>query len=105
METALSVLWVALVLPDGEAGVATLSSSGQALEFLKDQYRHCKPILVPGAAQRLLVVVGIPPKLPRGEPDAALIQSEAIKAESVAAFVGLVASHRHFERESDPPAI
>ena len=30
------------------------SSSGHALEFLKDQYRHCKPILLMGAAQTLL---------------------------------------------------
>ena len=105
METAPSVLWDALVLPDGEAGVATLASSGQALEFLKDQYRHCKPIFVPGAAQGLLVAAGIPPKLPSGEPDAALIQSEAITAASVATFVGVVASHRHFERETDPPVI
>ena len=55
METAPAVVWDAMVVPDGEAAAETLApKSGHAIEFLKDQYRHCKPILLMGAATALL---------------------------------------------------
>ena len=38
------------------------------LEFLKDQYRHCKPILVMGDASGLFGEAGIPVVLPSGDP-------------------------------------
>jgi hypothetical protein len=41
------------VLPDGKGAVQHFAKSGQALEFLKNQYRHCKTILVPAAAREL----------------------------------------------------
>ena len=34
--------------------VAAPAADGRALEFVKDQYRHCKPILALGAASALL---------------------------------------------------
>ena len=45
METAPAVLFDALVLPSGKAAIEVLGRSGQAMEFIKLQYRHCKPIL------------------------------------------------------------
>ena len=51
LETGPSVLWDAVVLPDGEDAIKELSQLGQAMEFVKDQYRHCKPILALGAAR------------------------------------------------------
>ena len=54
METAPSVVWDAMIVPDGEAAADALAQSGHALEFLKDQYRHCKPILLMGAARVLV---------------------------------------------------
>ena len=50
----------AVVLPDGEGAVDTLSQNGHAMEFVKDQYRHCKPILALGLAASLLDEAGIP---------------------------------------------
>ena len=106
METAPSVTWDALVLPDGEAAVDTLSKSGHALEFLKDQYRHCKTILVLGAAASMLDEAGIPAALPSGEADPGLLQmsSDDIDA-ALEAFIDAIAKHRHFERETDPPVV
>jgi len=106
METAPAVVWDAMVVPDGEASVETLSKRGHALEFLKDQYRHCKPILLVGAAQSLLDAAGIPPQLPSGAPDAGLLlfDADALDA-AVPAFVDALTKHRHFERESDPPRV
>ena len=60
LETAPSALWDALIIVGGEDAADALSASGQALEFLKDQYRHCKPILLIGGAGSLLEKAGIP---------------------------------------------
>ena len=62
-----SVLFDAVVLPDGAGAVRALAADGRVLEFLKDQYRHCKPILALGAASALLEKAGIPATLPSGE--------------------------------------
>jgi catalase len=106
LEAAPSVLFDAMVLPDGEAGVSALVSEGQAIEFLKDQYRHCKPILVLGRGAALLEAAGIAEVLPGGEQDPGLVLAPSGNAASaLAAFIQAVAKHRHFERETDPPAI
>ncbi|MEY4642460.1 MAG: Catalase [Pseudomonadota bacterium] len=106
LEAGPSVLYDALVLPDGEAGVQALSHSGHAIEFLKDQYRHCKPILLLGAATALLDKAGIPPALPDGEADPGLLQFAAEEGDGAfAAFAEAISMHRHFARETDPPVV
>ena len=103
MENSPSVLFDALVLPDGAAAVNTLASDGHTMEFVRDQIRHCKPVLALGASRQLLEMAGSPP-------------SEAVTngifwAESndmvspLETFVMAVATHRDFSRESDPPKI
>ena len=47
-ENSPSVLFDAVVLPDGAGGRRALSREGHAVEFLKDQYRHCKTTAGPG---------------------------------------------------------
>ena len=54
LEAAPAVLYDALVLPDGDEAIAALRADGRTLEFIKDQYRHCKPILALGAGEQLL---------------------------------------------------
>jgi catalase len=102
LEAAPSVLWDAAVFLVG----GTLSASGQALEFLKDQYRHCKPILILEGADALLEKAGIPPTLDSGEPDPGLLRPGKADLNGVlAAFVAALARHRQFERETDPPRV
>jgi catalase len=106
MEAAPSVLWDAMVVPDGQDAVTTLSESGHAKEFLKDQYRHCKPILLLGAAGTLLEATAIPTELPDGGADPGLLQYRSDQTDAaVAAFIAALAKHRHFERETDPPRV
>jgi catalase len=106
MEAGPSVLYDAVVLPDGDEGGRMLSQSGHALEFVKDQYRHCKPILVLGAASALLEKAGIPVTLPRGAADPGLLHFESRDVDAAfAAFAEAVTQHRHFERETDPPRV
>ena len=107
METAPSVLWDALVIFDvpGKAP-HPLAESGHAVEFLKDQYRHCKPIMLMGGARALLAKAGISAELAHGRQDPGLLTSERESTErAVSKFADAVAKHRHFARETDPPRV
>ena len=104
LEAAPAVLYDALVLPDGNDAIAALRGDGRTLEFIKHQYRHCKPILALGAGAQLLDACGIDTALPDGQPDPGLLV--AVDAEAVGdAFVAAIGKHRHFARETDPPRV
>ncbi|BCS30985.2 catalase HPII [Luteitalea sp. TBR-22] len=106
MEAMPSVLFDAVVVPDGEAAVAALAEDGRALEFVKDQYRHCKPLLVFGAGSNLLTKAGIPTTLSDGAADTGLLMAGAGEADAAStAFLAALAAHRHFARETDPPRV
>jgi len=103
IDGAPSVLHDAVVLVGGEAAAARLIADGRVLEFVKDQYRHCKTILAIGTGERVLTACGIDVLLPDGRPDPGIILED--DASSANAFIAAVARHRHFERESDPPRV
>jgi catalase len=103
IDAAPAVVFDAMVLPDGEAAAAALATNGRVLEFLKDQYRHCKPILVLGASKQILEAAGVPATLPSGKPDPGLIIAKG--GEAADAFIKAIAQHRHYERETDPPLV
>jgi catalase len=93
-ETMPSVLFDAVVVPDGDGAVETLGSLGHALEFLKDQYRHCKPILMLGDGRTLVEEAGVL----ADESDWALTQD-------LRAFIEAVGKHRNWNRAIDPPRV
>ena len=104
LEAAPAVLYDALVLPGGAKAVDALRADGRALEFIKDQYRHCKPILAVGSGDRLLTACGIDTALPNGQVDPGVIRTpDASKASD--RFIAAIAKHRHFARETDPPRV
>ena len=107
LETMPSVLFDALAIAGGEPAVELLGAVGQALEFIKDQYRHAKPILVIGeAAADLLAKAGVPSTLPSGDPDPGLLVATSALGDSfVEAFANAIARHRHHERSMDPPPV
>jgi len=106
LETTPAVLYDAVVVPAGKAAVEALGNIGQAPEFLKDQYRHCKPILVLGEGADLLQNAGIPMTLASGEPDPGLVIAEkGLQKDTVSKFTQAIAKHRHFERAMDPPEV
>jgi len=104
LEAAPAVLYDALVLPDGAEAVTALRADGRTLEFIKDQYRHCKPILAMGASGTLLASCGIEAALPNGQPDPGLLAGTDT-ATLIDDFVRAIAKHRHFDRETDPPRV
>ncbi|MDQ3214373.1 MAG: catalase, partial [Acidobacteriota bacterium] len=105
VEAMPSVLFDAVVILGGVDAVQRLAVDGRVVEFVKDQYRHCKPILALGAASELLARVGIPIQLPSGQADPGLIVGESDDVSAIEAFGAALAKHRHFERETDPPLV
>lgn len=104
VEATPSVLYDAVVLPGGAS--KALAADGRVLEFLKDQYRHCKPILVLGDATLLLDKTGIPTTLPSGAADPGLIVGADDNVDqAIGDFITALGQHRHFERETDPPRV
>jgi catalase len=104
LETGPSVVFDALAIPDGDASAKALANVGQALEFIKDTYRHCKPILAVGGAKQLLDAANLPKALPNGKPDPGLLVVAA-PDQDLGLFIAAIAKHRHFERQTDPPRV
>jgi catalase len=106
VEAMPSVLFDALVVPGGHEDMRILASAGPVLEFIGQQYRHCKPILVLGNGRVLAEQAGVKLVLPSGELDSGVLyfQDENF-ADVLPQFVEAIAAHRHFARETDPPLV
>ncbi|MEO7457530.1 MAG: catalase, partial [Gemmatimonadaceae bacterium] len=102
MENSPAVLFDGMILPSGDAAVEALAASGQALEFITNQFRHCKPILALGASRSLLAAIGVTPD---ADTDAGLVYSDAGDASIAPRFMTALAAHRFPERETDPPRV
>ena len=106
MEAVPAVLYDALVVPGGREAIKILGNLGQAAEFVKEQYRHCKPILVIGAGRDLVENAGVPLTLANGEPDSGMVVFPDEQAdEALPKFIEAIAQHRHFDRQMDPPPV
>ncbi|MBP7564733.1 MAG: catalase [Burkholderiaceae bacterium] len=103
LENEPGFLFDALVLPDGEAAVQALAASGQALEAVRDQFRHCKPMLVIGASSALLEHAGVADDAASDE--GVVTAAAGQLAAALPAFFEALQAHRHFERETDPPMV
>jgi catalase len=105
LENEPGFLFDAVVLPQGQDAIAALAANGLALEFVKEQYRHGKTLLVPGDARVLLEQAGIAWNLQDGSPDPGLVSGDGDAQAAIEAFAQAVARHRHPERETDPPRV
>ncbi|MEO8281269.1 MAG: catalase, partial [Ideonella sp.] len=106
LENEPGFLFDALVLPDGEAAVQTLAADGHTGEFVKDQYRHGKTIMIVGASSSLLGLFDIPDALPNGDPDPGLIVCDQKDVPAATtAFIAAIGAHRHPARDQDPPRV
>jgi catalase len=106
LEAGPSVLYDAVIVADGEESIAELSRDAHAVDFVRQQYRHCKPILAIGAGASFLSASGIPLDLPDGATDHAIIVSEVPTLDdALIRFKTALAGHRAYYRESDPPLV
>ncbi|HPU49963.1 MAG TPA: catalase [Burkholderiaceae bacterium] len=105
VEAMPSVLWDAMVLVADSTSQAVLERDGMLREFIRDQYRHSKPMLLVGDGAAVLARLGISPTLPDGSQDPGLILAAGDNDNAATQFLAALARHRHFERETDPPMI
>ena len=76
------------------------------MEFIKDQYRHCKTTIVFGASKALRDKVGVPTTPSVGKADAGLnIVTSGSVGDAAATFIQAVGIHRYPLREIDPPMV
>ncbi|HEY0924933.1 catalase [Rheinheimera pacifica] len=99
MENAPSVLFDALVLPDGSDAVQALADNIDTMAFVKDIFRHGKALLALGAGQELLDMAGI--ELLTDQNTGVLLSESADAAAITADFIKAVAAHRHPARDSE----
>jgi catalase len=104
MNTMASVVYDAVVVPDG---ADALASDGYAVHFLAEAYKHAKPVGVLGTGVDLLARAQIPPLAPAGGD---LIELSGLVAQPargatgqpfITAFTAAIAAHRHFDRLVD----
>lgn len=103
LENAPGFLFDALLIPDGSKAVKALLGNEQALDFVKDQFRHCKTILALGAGRQVLEtfleMAGSGEAMGGGP---GLLFADSAKAGGIASiFIESIAAHRHFYPERD----
>lgn len=98
VEAMPSALWDAVVVSAFAPTLSELRRDGRITEFLRDQFRHGKPILVLSDDIGTLDMLGLPPG-----PGMACVSTP--DEESIDCFIKTLADHRAFGRESEPPAV
>ncbi|WP_313222294.1 catalase [Pseudoxanthomonas mexicana] len=96
-----SVLFDGVIIPDGEGTAKVWARDGRAAEFVKDQFRHLKTILALGEAVAFVEGTGVL----RDENDPGLLLQSEPEEDAISQFMGALAKHKHFGRETDPPLL
>ncbi len=107
LENSPSVLFDAVILPDGEPAVTALGKLGHTIDFVAHAYRHGKTLLALGASSALLEMAGVSAELLDGSADPGVLSvaSGQDTQAGLDAFIQAVGKHRHPERETDPPMV
>ena len=98
-----SVMFDAVVIAGGKDSAEALSKVGDAVHFVLEAYKHCKPVCAIGDGALLLALLGIPagassealtnhPGVVLGEPSA----EGSLK--TAADFIAAIQVHRHWDR-------
>ncbi len=101
--TVASVLYDAVYVPGGTNSVATLEAEADAIHFLNEAYKHCKPIAASAGAMQVLDATYFAKKLPEDNSDATVLREGVVisnDAKKLAQqFISAIAQHRFWERE------
>lgn len=100
--TTASVLFDAVFIPGGINSSATLEADPDAIHFLNEAFRHCKPIAADAAARQVIDSTYFSKKISQDQS-----QKNALKegvfigktSEIADAFVKMIAMHRFWDRE------
>jgi len=109
--TTASVFYDAVYIPGGKENVETLKMQGDAIHFVNEAFRHCKPLGATGEGVELLKAANLPDIQFAGKESAdkeiPLISDKgvvtAVNGEDRSAFnesfTAAIAKHRHWDRE------
>jgi catalase len=105
--TAASVLYDAVYVPGGGKSIATLKLLPDAMDFIRDAYRHCKAVGFSGEGTQLVEAAGLS-QLATAQPletDPGVVRSAKSDMKKFnKSFIAAIAAHRHWAREAPPPA-
>lgn len=101
--TAASVLYDAVYVPGGMNSIATLTAEADAIHFLNEAFKHCKPIAADAFSLPVLKETYFGKYLPANHKEASQMiegvlvheESEVLRAE----FIEAIAHHRFWQRE------
>lgn len=101
--TAASVLFDAVYVPGGTNSVATIEADADAVHFLNEAFKHCKPIAADASAIQVLETTYFAKKLPADYSDQTVLKEGLVVGddpETVAdKFILAISQHRFWERE------
>jgi len=97
--TAASVLFDAVYIPGGAAGVNNLVNEADPIHFIDEAYRHCKAIAADGEAVELLNASYLGKKISAKDAGKAMAATGVIINGSTKEFIKAIAQHRFWERE------
>ncbi|MCF2487676.1 catalase [Dyadobacter sp. CY347] len=101
--TAASVLYDAIYVPGGTNSVATIEAEADAVHFLNEAFKHCKPIAADLAAIQVLEATYFSKKLPADYSDATILKEGIVVLDDVDQladkFILAISQHRFWERE------
>lgn len=98
--TSSSVLFDAIYIPGGDKSVHALQQEADAVEFVKEAYKHCKTLAASGAGGEFLRAACLDREGDRNTEDKGLIVGQEGDIRSVASkFITAMSQHRHWERE------
>ncbi|MCC8363368.1 catalase [Lysobacter sp. A6] len=103
LENEPGVLFDGIIVPGGDGNMAALRQDARVLDYLKEQYRHCKALLVFGDGDAMLEAAGIDATLPDGSADPGIVFGDDARR-AIASYIA-VAGRRHWARETDPPRV
>ncbi|MEK6373252.1 MAG: catalase [Acidobacteriota bacterium] len=93
--TASSVLFDAVYVPGGAASVAALAAERDAIEFVTEAYRHCKPIAATSEGVDLLRAC---PGILDDSPLGVITSSGPASPDLIQRFADAIAAHRFWDR-------
>ena len=100
--TTPSVVFDAVYLPCLGMHAAALVADGDAVHFVLEAYKHCKPIAASGSGTGLLASLGITmptdPGVTQPQPGVVLAAAGELPATFVPEFIQAMKKHRHWDR-------
>ncbi|MES2880898.1 MAG: DJ-1/PfpI family protein, partial [Bacteroidota bacterium] len=97
-----SVLYDAVYVPGGQKSVVALAEEADAIHFLNEAFKHCKPIAASSNALQVIEQTYFAKKLPKDSKDATVVKEGVVVGDAATVakqFLLAIQQHRFWERE------